>query len=413
MQSGKHWLNQKRFTVYPRLAVATQSFIASIWFLLVKQKVDLKGQPLGNDFIAYWSASYLALAGRAADAYNTPLLTKAENIAVPASHLTFFWLYPPTFYMVVLPLAAMPYLLSCFVFMFATLACYVFVFRRVIKGKAAMWCLAGFPGLCLNLFDGQNAFLTGALAGAGLICMESRPILAGVFMGLLVIKPHLLLLFPVALVAIRAWRTLFSAAVTAIAFIGLSAAVLGMATWKAFFANVVVVRAYLEQGLLPWQKMPTVFAFLRILHAPVAAAYVVQGIGAAAAVSAVWYVWRRSRDWQLRSAALMTATFLVTPYVMDYDMAWLAFPIAWLALIGLRDGWLPGEREVLVACWILPLFVAPLAAGYFVQVGPFPIAAMLWLTVRRARAAQQSPVVGEVRSTEFEEGRVASGGVSP
>ncbi len=413
MRPGEHWLNKKRFTVYPRLAVVTQSVIASIWFLLVKQKVDLKGQPLGNDFLAYWSASYLALAGHAADAYNTSLLIKAEQIAVPASHLTFFWLYPPTFYMVVLPLALMPYLLACCVFMFSTLACYVLVFRRVVKGKAAMWCLAGFPGLCLNLFDGQNAFLTGALAGAGLICIESRPILAGVFMGLLVIKPHLLLLFPVALVALRAWRTLFSAAVTAIAFIGISAVVLGLDTWKAFFANVVVVRAYLEQGLLPWQKMPTLFAFLRILHAPVAAAYLVQVLGAAAAVLAVWYVWRRSSDWQLRGAALMTATFLVTPYVMDYDLAWLAFPIAWMALIGLRDGWLPGEREVLVACWILPLFVAPLATGFFVQVGPFPIAAMLWLTLRRAKALQPLAVERKVRSTEFEEGRIASGGVSP
>src|SRR5215471_18989622 len=211
MQLETHWLNKKRFTVYPRLAVATQLIIASTWLLLAKQKVDLKGQPLGNDFVAFWSASYLALAGHAADAYNNLLLIKAESIAVPASKLFFFWLYPPTFYMVVRPLALMPYLISYCAFMLVTLASYMYVFSRVIKGKAAMWCLAGFPALCLNLLDGQNAFLTGALAGAGLICMENRPIFAGVFMGLLVIKPHLLLLFPIALVAIRAWRTMFSA----------------------------------------------------------------------------------------------------------------------------------------------------------------------------------------------------------
>ena len=413
MRPDAHWLNKKRFTVYPRLAVATQGIVAAIWMLLARQQVDLNGKPLGYDFITFWSASYLALGGRAADAYNIPLLFKAENIAVPASHTIFVWYYPPPFFMLVLPLALLPYLLSYCVFMLSTLACFVFVIRRVVKGSAAMWCLAGFSGLCLNLLDGQNAFLTGALAGAGLICMKKRPVLAGVFVGLLVIKPHLALLFPIALVAIGAWRTWMSAAVTAAAFTAVSTAVMGLATWKACLANLGNARIFLEEGALPWQKMPTLFAFLRILHAPVAAAYGVQALGATAAVCSVWYVWRRSCDWQLRGAALMTATFLVSPYVFDYDLAWLAFPIAWLALIGLREGWLPAEREVLVAAWILPLLMAPLASGYFVQLGPFVLGAFLWLMVRRARVEKPHAVATEMPVLEFPEARVASGGVSP
>jgi len=61
--------------------------------------------------------------------------------------------------------------------------------------------------------------LTAALAGAALLSLERRPILAGVFIGLLAIKPHLALLFPVALIAIGAWRTLLAAAVTGTTFI--------------------------------------------------------------------------------------------------------------------------------------------------------------------------------------------------
>ena len=79
----------------------------------------------------------------------------------------------------------------------------------------------------------------------------------------------------------------------------------------------------------------------------------------------------------------MTATFLISPYVFDYDLVWLAFPIAWLALIGLREGWLPGEREVLVVAWISPLLMGPLAEAFSVQIGPFVLGALLWVMLRR------------------------------
>jgi hypothetical protein len=271
--------------------------------------------------------------------------------------------------------------------MISTLSGYLLVLRRIVRNDTAMWCLAAFSGLWLNLFHGQNAFLTAALAGAALLSLERRPILAGVFIGLLAIKPHLALLFPVALIAIGAWRTLLAAAVTGTTFIAVGTAVLGIATLKACLASISYARLFLENGYLPWSKMPTVFAFLRLLRMPVAGAYILHALVSAVAVLAVWRVWRGSCDCQLRGAALMTATFLISPYVFDYDLAWLAFPIAWLALAGLRDGWLRGEREVLVAAWILPLLMNPIAKATSVQIAPFVLGAMLWMTMRRAGTA--------------------------
>jgi hypothetical protein len=209
-------------------------------------------------------------------------------------------------------------------------------------------------------------------------------VLAGVFIGLVTLKPHLALLFPVALVAIGAWRALASAAVTAAAFVGLGTAVLGKATLQAFLKDLPDARMYVETGAAPWSKMPTVFSFFRTLGVPVSGAYVAHIAVALVAVAAVWYVWRRSGDWQLRSAALMAATCLVSPYLFDYDLAWLAFPIAWLAVIGMRNGWLPGEREVLVLAWLLPMLMAPVTAVVVVQPGPFVLGALLWVVVRRA-----------------------------
>jgi hypothetical protein len=386
MERTDHWLNHKRLTVYPRMILVTMLVLSIAWVRMSKSHVDHQGKPLGYDFITFWAASHLALVGHAPDAYNIPLIFQAEQIAVPALRAMFGWYYPPTFFLLIWPLALLPYFAAYWTFILSTLTCYLLVFRRIIKGSMAIWCLAAFSGVWMNFFHGQNAFLTAALAAATILCLKHRPTLAGVFLGLLAIKPHLALLFPVALIAIGAWRTLFVAAVTATAFLGAGVAVLGTATLKACLNSLGYARVFLERGFLPWQKMPTVFAFLRLLRMPVAGAYALHALVALGAAYTVWRVWRGSPDRQLRGASLMTATFLISPYVFDYDLAWLAFPIAWLALAGQRLGWLRGEREILVAAWLLPLFMAPLANATHLQFGPFVLISLLWLTLRKAGA---------------------------
>jgi hypothetical protein len=384
-EARPHWLNRERITVYPRLFVLTFAVTVVVWVSMSKHMVDAKGKPLGGDFLAYWLASKFALCGHAAEAYNLGAMVRAERAFMPASDKVFDWLYPPSFFLVVLPLGLMPYFVAFFVWMGATIAAYVVAMRRIVTGSVAMWCLAGFSGVWVNLTQGQNGFLTAALAAAGLIALPKRPVLAGVFIGLVTLKPHLALAFPVALVAIGAWRALASAALTAAAFVGLGVAVLGRGTLAGFLKDLPDARMYVETGAVPWSKMPTVFSFLRTLGVPVAVAYAAHLAVALMAIAAVWYVWRRSADWGLRSAALMAATCMVSPYLFDYDLAWLGFPIAWLAVIGMRDGWVAGEREVLVLAWLLPMLMAPVTAVVVVQPGPFVLGALLWVIVRRAR----------------------------
>ena len=383
LKARAHWLNRDRLSIYPRIFLALFLVIGLGLVYISKNGGDLT---LGYDFITLWAASHLALEGHAEDAYNIPLLLKALQIAVPGSQSVYIWVYPPSFYLVVLPLALLPYMASFLTFILSTLGAYLLVFRRIVRGSTAMWCLAAFSGLWMNLFNGQNAFLTAALAGAALLCLERRPVLGGLFIGLLAIKPHLALLFPVALIAIGAWRTLITAAVTAITFTAIGTATLGTAVLKGFLANLSYGRLLLENGSYLWPKMPSMFAFVRLLGIPVEGAYVVHCIVALGAVIVVWRVWRRCHDRKLRGAALMIATFLVSPYAFDYDLAWLAFPIAWLALAGLRNGWLRGEREVLVIAWLLPMLMVVIATALSLQVGPLVLGSLLWISVRRATA---------------------------
>lgn len=349
----------------------------------------MNGKPFGNDFIAFWTASHLALTGHAQNTYNASLLFKAQQIAVPVSSQNpYIWFYPPTFYLVVLPLALMPYITAYWVFMLSTLCGYLLMLRRIVQGKTATLCIAAFSGLWINLFYGQNAFLTASLCGAALLCTERKPVLAGMFIGMLAsIKPHLALLFPVALISIGAWRILITAALTATAFTAIGTAILGTAALRGFLENLDDARLFLENGSQVWEKMPSVFAFARLLGTPVAWAYVAHFAFAVYAVFVVWSVWRHCQDQKLRGAALMTATFLISPYIFHYDLAWLAFPIAWLALSGMQNGWLRGEQEVLVVAWLLPiLMVVQIVTNLTVQIGPPVICSLLWIIVRRVES---------------------------
>lgn len=402
MKADAHWLNRERLIIYPRIFLALFLVIAVGFFLTSK---NIEDQHV-CDFITFWAASHLALTGHAQDAYSIPLLFKAEQIAEPASQIAFPWYYPPSFFLVVLPLALLPYLAAYWSFILSTLGAYLLVLRRIVRGNIAMWCLAGFSGLWINLIAGQNGFLTAALAGAALLCIERRPVLAGLIIGLLAIKPHLAILFPVALIAIGAWRTLIISVITAITFTVISTATLGISVLRGWFASLGYARLSLENGSVRWTKMPSVFASLRLLGMPVEWSYLVHFIVAVIAVIAVWRVWNRSQNRNLRGAALMTATLLVSPYVFDYDLAWLAFPIAWLALDGLRNGWLRGEREVLVVTWLLPLMMILIAIAVHVQVGSLVLCILLWITVRRAALASAS----EYHTDRFETLRQA---VSP
>jgi hypothetical protein len=379
-----HWLTAERIRLYSAAVMICLGSIVVHWIASSTGGADTQGRPLGADFITFWGASYLGLQGHAQDAYDVARIYAAEQVAVPALKMRFAWFYPPAFHLMVLPLALLPYLLSYLAFILSTLAAYVAVLRQLVRTPLAMWCLAGFSGVWLNAVQGQNAFLTAAIAGAALINLERRPALAGALVGLLAIKPHLAMLFPLALLAIGAWRAIGVAAATAIGVTALSVAILGPPVGSAFLAGLHTARDALESGALPWTKMPSVFASLRVLGVPLTAAYAAHLMAAFGGAALVWHVWHIRADAALRNAILMTATFFASPYVYDYDLAWLAFPAAWYVNYAKLHGWRRHDREILVCAWLLPVGLANLHFLVTVPVGPPILCALLYVFARRA-----------------------------
>jgi hypothetical protein len=82
---------------------------------------------------------------------------------------------------------------------------------------------------------------------------------------------------------------------------------------------------------------------------------------------------------------LVTGSLLVSPYLFYYDLTWAALAVAWLATLGLRDGFRRGEREILLFAWLAPALMQPVQLLTSVQIG-FPAVLLLFLAALRRAA---------------------------
>ena len=116
------WMNRTRMTGYSRIFAGVAVLLALGWLSLSRGLLDPTGKVIGTDFLSFYAASKLALAGKVADVYR-PALHHAEQIAIvgqDAGYAAFF--YPPPFLLVCLLLALMPYLAALAAWLCATAA---------------------------------------------------------------------------------------------------------------------------------------------------------------------------------------------------------------------------------------------------------------------------------------------------
>tara|TARA_R110000868_G_scaffold17357_2_gene76423 strand:- start:16013 stop:17212 length:1200 start_codon:yes stop_codon:yes gene_type:complete len=386
----------QRLRVYPRLAVAIYVVAALAMIVSATAMIDVFGKPLGYDFITFWGASHLTLSGEPLVAFDFARILQAEQLAVPANTQVFLWHYPPVYQMLVAPLALLPYGLSWLVFVGAGLALYVATVRPLFADGFAsksdvVFLLLAFPGAFICVFHGQNSLYSAAIFAGGLLLLErGQPYLAGLVLGLLIYKPQLGLLLPLAFLVSGQWRVLIATGLSAVAICGLSAVLLGPELWLTFIANAPIVREVMEQGMLPWAKMPSAFVFLVDLGVPLSVAYGAQMLVALAAAAAVALVWRRHGPTRLSWAVLIAATLLVPPYTFDYEFAILAPVLVILVNDMGRRGATLQERVGLVILYVLPLTVAPFAQATHLQIG-FPLLVLALVMVTRRALSLSSP----------------------
>lgn len=390
LRSGS-WLIPDRLRFYPALFLVTWLAVAFYWAATADGLIDRTGKVIGTDFLNVWAASAMALEGEPDNVYDYQRHGVVQQRVVGANRPDQFygWHYPPTFLLVVLPLAFLPYAWSLAAYLLATFPAYWIAVRRILPGRETMLAALAFPGVWITIGHGQNAFLTTGLLGGGLLLLGRRPVLAGVLLGLLSYKPQMGFLIPLALAAGGYWRAFAAAAATTIGFAALAWLVFGPDTWHAFLASLELTRTFItEQGATGWHKIQSVFSAVRLLGGGIPLAYAVQAAAALGAAAVVIAVWRQTRCEAVRGAALVAATPLTSPYVLDYDLTILALAIAWMVREGREHGFLPWEKTVLAIAWLLPLVARIIALQTSLLVTPLLLAAMLVLLLRRSRLIQ-------------------------
>jgi hypothetical protein len=389
------WLTSARVKAYIYLLGGVTLAVALVWIGLSRHGLDLLGKPLGADFPSFWAASRLALQGRPAQVYSFAAHAAAERGAfggVNVPYSAFF--YPPTYLLICLPLGVLPYLGALAAWLGATGYGGWRVVRAWLGAPLRRWAIPmlAFPGVLSTVGHGQNAFLTTALVGAAILSWDRRPLLAGVCVGLLTIKPQLGLMIPLALVVSGRWRVIASAGATAIGLALTALAVFGFSTWRAWWAVSPLARRALEENWVGAEKMQSAFAAVRLLHGGVGLAYGVQAAVALAAAAILVQTMRRrpsatlAADPLAQGAVLATASLLASPFMLDYDLMLLALPLAWLVREQAKGAALPWEKTVMFAAFLLPLAGRLIAGRLGVPLGPPIVFALLLVVARRAIA---------------------------
>ncbi|HEX3809105.1 MAG TPA: glycosyltransferase family 87 protein [Rhizomicrobium sp.] len=359
---------------------------------------DVFGRPLGTDFSDIYVAGQAALRGDAASAFDPAKQFAHERLLFGNATQFYGWHYPPFFLLIAAPLAALPYIPALIVWQAISFALYLGTMWLLLRASAApqvvrdrIWLLlaAAFPAVFLNLTHGHNGFLTAALLGGGILMLDKRPLLAGVFFGLLVYKPQFGLMIPVALIAEGRWRAVIAAALTVGVTAIVTTAIFGTAPWAAFVQFLPYTRTVvLEQGGAGFYKIQSVFAWTRMWGGPVALAYALQASVTLIVGILLFRLWRSDVSPARKGAALCIASLLATPYCFDYDMMALAPALALLIADGIARGFRPYEKVMLAGLWLVPLLARPIASLAFVPVGvPVMLAAFLLIATRGASPA--------------------------
>ena len=182
------------------------------------------------------------------------------------------------------------------------------------------------PGVVWAALSGQCAFVAAALAIGAVLALDRRPILAGIALALaLTLKPTLLLMAPVALMASGHWRALAATALAGTVLFGLSLLLFGLQPWIDWITVAPNYLAKISEDPRYATAIiaPGALAGRLGLTAPWAAAWRVAWL-AIGAIVATWGFRAANGLAVPRLTAVVAGSLLAAPYAMNYETTLLA-----------------------------------------------------------------------------------------
>lgn len=346
-----------------------------------------------RDFVNLWAGGRLLLEGDLATLFSPPAYDAWLKGQFGARLDLHSWSYPPPALLLALPFGLLPLLPGFLLWTGATLAALAAALRAGGMPAAAILAILLSPAAAENALAGQNGALFAAVLAGGLAAAERRPWLAGLLLGLLVMKPQLGLLVPAGLAALGAWRAMGWTAGAAAVLVAGSALFAGLDAWRDYLTQVGPFMRWIAEapfGAGFHYQMPTPFMTVRAFGGGVGLAYAVQAAASVAAAALVWRSWRPGRATaDARIGLLLLLTPLATPYAHSYDLVCAAVGVA-LLMPPPGDGRAAAARLVLLLAWIWPGIAFLFSVGVVRGLGAFilagAVAAVLPRALRRPKA---------------------------
>ncbi|HVN00076.1 MAG TPA: glycosyltransferase family 87 protein [Caulobacteraceae bacterium] len=305
-------------------------------------------QPLGADFLPIWTAARMAWT-EPGHVYDARLVTAAQGWLLPNLAWPRPFPYPPTALALLAPFGSLGFWPALGAWLAGSLALFLAAGRRLATAapRLSLAMMAFAPPTVLALLVGQTGLVVGGLAILGVAGAKARPRFAGAALGLAAaLKPQMLLLAPVALIAAGAGEALVAAALTGVVVVGLSLVAFGPGLWRAWWTALPSFEAEIRAvpDMAAGVIAPAGLAADLGLAEPLALA--IRVLAGLAALTLVWLAFRRPVDIALRAGALLCGALMIAPYAMHYDACVLA-PVAVVRL----NAEAPDDRA-----WLIRLF---------------------------------------------------------
>ncbi len=331
-----------------------------------------------HDFLNLYTGASLALDGNFAHMHSPQVQLERERRFVPELKVLVPFVRLPFYALLLAPLALVPFGPAFWVWVSVQSAilagCWIWAFRR--WGPDALIFGALYLPTALGIAHGQDCVVMLALViAAYALADKGSHIAGGMAVGAGLIKFHLFLLWPLALLVQKRWRMAMGACLMVLAELGVSLALAGRAGLEQYFE---LLRKKDIERLNPSPELMINVHSLAINFG--AGTLLVRGLLVAVVVGLVVFTcWRAS--WWLCVAAASIGSLLVAPHVYGYDAGLLLVSI-WLAIFVCRDKWT--RIVATLACTPIP-FLMTLAGTPWAATTPVVLLVFLICLARTSK----------------------------
>lgn len=382
---------KKLDAAFPRFGlIGAISWVIAFWLgwkLLAYDFSHLKGlhvSPqvlIGRDFINVWTGGTLSRLGDTSVIYD---ISGYRFVLIKAMQLggIYAYSYPPQTLLLAVPFSYFSYTTALALWTILGAGLFMHAARPYLAtARLPMVVALVLPASIVNIWAGHYGFLVGALGLYGWRYLDKQPLIAGIFFGLLTIKPHLGVLIAMMLVFRREWVAIGTAIATTAALVAISSLFFGFELWPIYLFKTLFFQADLFTDITRafHHMMPTTSAAFLILGFSEFTTKILQAISAAYAVAIVIQAWRLKVNTLDLGLIATVAVFLVVPYAFNYDLTVVS--LAAIIFWARAENWVDHKARTLIRlifafAMLMPLTI-PILGRDEIVIGPLILILML------------------------------------